>query len=144
MSRMRVLLPVAGLLLAIAGGSQAGQPPDINYQVHCQGCHVPDGSGIPPEVPSLVADMGRFLHVDGGRAYLVQVPGTANSPLDNAEVATLLNWMLVTYARHDLPADFRPYTAAEVARYRAERLLDPAARRGVLLAQLGSGGRPER
>ena len=142
MARTRIPLLASVLLLVFPGISQAGQPPDINYQVHCQGCHVPDGTGIPPEVPSLVADMGRFLHVEGGRAYLVQVPGTSNSPLSNADVATLLNWMLETYAQASLPADFKPYTEAEVAVYRAELLLDPAARRGALLARLGSGPKP--
>ncbi len=136
----RRIFPVA-LLLALAAVAQAGQPAAINYMIHCQGCHVPDGSGIPPEVPSLVADMGRFLHVEGGRDYLVQVPGTANAPLGDADIAALLNWMLSTYARASLPADFRPYSAAEVARLRAVRLLDPAARREALLARLDAAGR---
>lgn len=138
MSRKRFPLLAAGLLLALSGTSHAGQPPDFNYKVYCQGCHVPDGTGIPPEVPSLVADMGRFLHVDGGRAYLVQVPGTSTAPLNNADIAALLNWMLETYARDSLPAGFQPYTAEEVAKYRAELLLDPAARRGALLSRLES------
>ena len=142
MSPRRFPLLAAGLVLAVSGTSHAGQPPDINYKVYCQGCHVPDGTGIPPEVPSLVADMGRFLQVEGGRAYLVQVPGTSTSPLDNADVATLLNWMLETYAHDSLPADFKPYTAEEVAVYRAELLLDPAARRGALLARLGPETKP--
>ena len=129
---------IAGLLilLGLPAVLRAGNGPQANYMIHCQGCHLPDGTGRPPAVPSLVTDMAKFLQAEGGRAYLVQVPGTANSPLGNAEVAVLLNWMLGTYAADALPASFAPYTTEEVARYRTERLINPAARRDDLLAAL--------
>ncbi|MFO1329574.1 MAG: cytochrome C, partial [Rubrivivax sp.] len=49
------------------------------YLLHCSGCHRPDGSGAPERyVPDLRA-LGRFLQVDGGRAFIVQVPGVMGS-----------------------------------------------------------------
>ena len=77
-----------------------------------------------------------FLLVDGGRAYLVQVPGTANAPLDDRSVAELLNWMLERFSGRMRPANFVPYSAEEVADYRREKLANPAARRKALLAAL--------
>ena len=76
------------------------------------------------------------MRVDGGRAYLVQVPGTAYSPLDDRAVAELLNWMLERFSDRTLPANFAPYTAQEVDGYRRHKLADPAARRKSLLAAL--------
>jgi mono/diheme cytochrome c family protein len=104
--------------------------------IHCQGCHLPDGSGNPPDVPSFTGQLGDFLLVDGGRAYLVQVPGTANAPLDDRSVAELLNWMLERFSGRMRPTNFVPYSAEEVADYRREKLADPAARRKALLAAL--------
>lgn len=130
------LAALALALLALPVAAVAERSPQANYMIHCQGCHLPDGAGRPPAVPSLVTDMAPFLAVEGGRAYLVQVPGTANSPLDDAETAALLNWMLATYAGASLPDGFTPYTAAEVARHRAGRLINAAARRDELLAAL--------
>jgi mono/diheme cytochrome c family protein len=137
MRRVRLVMALGGLCLAgaTAQAGDADAAARADYMVHCQGCHLPDGAGRPPEVPSLVADMAKFLSIDGGRAYLVQVPGTANSALDNARVAALLNWMLAQFTPGGLPSEFRPYTTAEVASYRAERLPDPVSRRASLLAQ---------
>jgi hypothetical protein len=114
----------------------AAESPHNNYMIHCQGCHLADGSGHPPDVPSFAGQLGEFLRVEGGRAYLVQVPGTANAPLDNESVAELLNGMLERFGDRLRPADFAPYSAREVAGYRRERLVDPAARRKSLLAAL--------
>jgi len=35
-----------------------------------------------------------------------------------------------------MPADFKPYTAAEVTRFRADKVSDPKARRDAILAEL--------
>jgi len=114
----------------------AAQDPRINYMIHCMGCHLADGTGAPPDVPSLPQHLGRFLLVDGGREYLIQVPGTAYSPLSDAETAEVLNWMLETFSRDELPDDFVPYTAAEVARHRSQALTDVHSVRDQLLADL--------
>ena len=123
-----------GLLLAAA--SAAAAPPQQDYVLQCMGCHRADGSGALGRVPSLVGQMGRFLRVPGGRAYLVQVPGAAQSTLDDAALAALLDWMLRAFSPGEMPPDFAPYSAGEVARYRAERPADVAKLRAELLARI--------
>ena len=54
--------------------------------------------------------------------FLVQVPGVATSPLDDAALAAVLNWMLERFGRPQLPAKFDPYTAAEVGALRQKPL----------------------
>ncbi len=66
--------------------------------------------------------VGNFLHVPGGRDFLVRVPGSANAALDDAALAELLNWILVTMSPAELPPDWTPYTAGEVRELRAAPL----------------------
>ena len=80
------LIALAGCLEVQAQGMSSSQ---INYALHCQGCHLPDGSGTPDKVPALKGEVGRFLHVAGGREFLVRVPGTSQSALTDAEVAAV-------------------------------------------------------
>lgn len=131
--RMVGLVVAAVLLSNIA---LAAQPPRINYMIHCMGCHLIDGTGSPPDVPSLPQHLGKFLLVEGGREYLIQVPGTAYSPLSDAETAEVLNWMLEAFARNPLPDPFIPYTANEVAQYRSQALTDVNTIRDQLLLKL--------
>ncbi|HEY8494034.1 MAG TPA: hypothetical protein VIN04_09080 [Myxococcota bacterium] len=133
----------AALLLGLAAGGAAGARtlagPELDYVLQCMGCHLEDGSGAPGHgVPSLVG-VGRFLRAPGGRAYLVRVPGVAHAPLDDAALAALLNWMLARFDPETAGApDFVPYEADEVARLRAEPLLDAAAQRRALLEALAA------
>jgi mono/diheme cytochrome c family protein len=122
-------------VLAVPVAASSG-PPQQHYVLHCQGCHGPEGRGAEGVVSPLTGHMGRFLHVPGGRAYLVQVPGAAQAPLDDAELAALLNWMLEAFSPDEVPEDFAPFEPSEVARHRAERVADAAALRRELLAGL--------
>jgi cytochrome c553 len=132
---MKILLPLF-LALLWAEVMAADESAREHYMLHCQGCHLADATGREPYVPNMVNQIGRYLAVPGGRAYLVQVPGTAHSPLTDAEIAELLNWALHEFSAATVPADFRPYTAAEVAGYRGTRPADILARRRTLLAAL--------
>jgi len=111
--------------------------------LHCQGCHLPDGSGTANKIPALKNEAGQFLHVVGGREYLIQVPGTAQSSLSDSDLAKLLNWMLETFSYEQLPADFAPYTTEEVARYRHYPLADASAVRAKLVASISGEGAVE-
>lgn len=92
-----------------------------NYIQFCAGCHQLDGSGSPGVgIPDLRGQLGYFLNSPGGRAFLVQVPGSANSPLSNAELALLLNWMLKVFSPAQMPASFVPYSENEVENLRAQ------------------------
>ena len=107
-----------------------------NYMLLCQGCHLVDGTGTPGKVPALKDEVGRFLGVTGGREYLIQVPGTSQSPLSDKDVAAVLNWILDNFSSAELPADFTPYTTAEVARYRYEPLANAGEVRALLTRKL--------
>ncbi|WPN32335.1 hypothetical protein QMK54_11590 [Pseudomonas sp. P5_109] len=80
--------------------------------------------------------MGSFLSVPGGREYLVQVPGTAQTALPDSDLARLLNWMLGSFSAAQIPADFQPYTAAEVGTLRQHPLASPSVIQAHLLEQI--------
>lgn len=134
MSRFFPLLIVA---LFAQGAATAEQPARVNYMLHCMGCHLADGSGGPPDVPDVRGEMGCLLSVEGGRQYLVQVPGASQAPISHAELAAVVNYMLETFNAETLPADYVPLTKDEVAKWRADWLPDVAAERKELMARLG-------
>ena len=109
--------------------------PAVDYALNCQGCHLEDGAGTPGSVPPLAGSVGRFLHVSGGREYLVRVPGVAQAPLDDAALAAVLNWMLHRFGAPQVPADFRPYTADEVRALRNAPLTNVDRVRADLLRE---------
>ena len=115
-----------------AGQSHAG--PRADYMIHCQGCHVGDGSGFPGKVPDVRDTIPALLESDGGRAFLVQVPGSAQAALSDSKLAGVLNWMVTTLSREPVKA-FAPYTEAEIATARATPLIDVTPVRDKLLAQ---------
>ncbi len=131
-------LLLCGLLLPL----QAGEPANarqarIDYMLNCQGCHLPEGEGA-GDVPRMKGFVGNFLKISGGREFLVQVPGSANAPLDDARLAQLLNWMLEAISRDQLPPDFRPYTAEEVAAYRSIPIKDVLKTRVELIQKMAA------
>ena len=109
----------------------AGEPA-VDYALNCQGCHRADGAGTPGKVPALAGSVGRFMHVDGGRDYLGQVPGAALSALDDASLAGVLNWIVERFGGE---TDFTRYTADEVGRLRKTPLVDVEGVRTRLLAR---------
>ncbi|MBX3679198.1 MAG: c-type cytochrome [Rhodocyclaceae bacterium] len=135
---------VALLALLLAGGASAASDAVVarhQYILNCAGCHQVDGRGAPTgDVPTLRGQLGHFLKLPEGRAFLVQVPGTSNSALNNAEVTRLLNWMANAFSGDTLPADFTPYTEEEVTRYRSHPLEDVSATRAAIVASLAARG----
>jgi hypothetical protein len=107
---------------AIGDGPVDAERARLNYMLNCQGCHLPDGSGVEDAVPRMNGFVGNFLHVPGGREFLVRVPGSANAALDDASLAELLNWILVTMSPGELPPSWVPYSAGEVAELRSAPL----------------------
>lgn len=128
------------LLSCLNAQANGGYSPHTNYILMCQGCHLADGAGTPEKVPALKNEVGRFLQVAGGREYLIQVPGTSQSPLTDKEVAAVLNWILDNFSSAELPSDFIPYTTAEVARYRYEPLANASNVRAGLMRLLDQQG----
>ncbi len=126
--------------LSIASAALAGGSPAELYTLNCWGCHKPRAEGIPGTVPRLANSMGDFLHVPGGREYLVEVPGVAASALSDAEIAQVLNWLLFTFNKTETPPDFKPYTAAEIAKYRPHQLIKITETRDDLVKRLKTKG----
>ena len=97
------------------------------------GCHVADGSGSAGRVPSVRDSLVPLASSAAGRRYLVQVPGAAQSPLSDLELAQVLSWMVRNLSRQPAPAGFVDFSAAEVASYRRTPLIDVQATRARLL-----------
>lgn len=120
----------AALLLAVTIGAPPASlsGPELDYTLHCAGCHMRDGGGsvaVPPLQP-----MRDLIASEEGRAYLVRVPGVAQAPLNDRRLAELLNWALRELADTEPQP---PYTAAEVTGLRAQPLRDPIAERARIL-----------
>jgi cytochrome c553 len=130
-------LPLAAAAAELPGVDDAGRA-RTNYMLSCQGCHGPAGEGNAlADVPRMRGFVGNFLTVEGGRAFMVQVPGSANSPLSDAALAELLNWMLTTMSGDELPAEFRPFTEGEVSHLRQTPEADVVGRRAALIDAMG-------
>lgn len=98
----------------------------LNWLLNCQGCHGTGAEGSDGGAPAMPDVLGKLLGVEGGRAYLVQVPGVATAPLSDADLADLMNWMLETFDKPNIPKDFVPYEPAEVAALRKTVLFTKA------------------
>lgn len=144
------LLPVATLLVATLASAARAEPSvqtatttpaELDYLQYCSGCHQSDGGGsVGNHVPRLPGSVGHFTRSAAGRAFLIQVGGVAQAPITDAAVAALLNWMLPTFDRANLPRDFHPYSEAEVAAARSRRPGDLAAARAAVVNELHAAG----
>jgi mono/diheme cytochrome c family protein len=103
------------------------------YAENCEGCHGWAGVSV-TEIPTLKGRVGYFARIPEGRRYLLQVPNVAQNPSSDEDIAAMMNWLLATYSRNELPADFVPYSAAEVAQLRKARIDVAADRRRVIAA----------
>jgi mono/diheme cytochrome c family protein len=131
----RIVLPRADAPSLTVASSARG-----HYVLHCAGCHRVDGSGTPAHYVPDLRQLGRFLQLEGGRRFVIGVPGVMGSGLDDAQVAEVANWLLATMARDSVPPGHQPYTAAEVAATRASPMRDVAAVRQRLVEQARARG----
>ncbi len=118
------------------GACAGAYAPRVNYQLQCMGCHHADGAGEEDRVPSVRRTLVAFSGFPEGRDFVMRVPGVAQSPLDDVQLAELLNWMARNLSDLALPDGFVDYTAEEVAAARRRPL--PAVRdaRVRLLARI--------
>jgi cytochrome c553 len=122
--------------------------PEVNFELQCMGCHQRDGSGQPGRVPSLRRTFRVMSGLPQGREYVLRVPGVAQAPLSDSDLAALLNWMareLTDWGSTDSPRD---YAAAEVRRARSHPLANVKVTRARVLRLLAhrspdtAGSRP--
>lgn len=130
---MHVRIVIAGLAFGACSNAFAYEP-QTNYALQCMGCHTPDGSGVADRVPSVRDTLVPFAGTAEGRKFLVQVPGSSQSTLSDAELAELLNWMIRNLSATPPPSSFAPFTEREVAEYRTQTLSQVRATRERLLA----------
>ena len=127
---MRKLLLTACLLVGAtatnASEDLAEKRAAFQWKMNCQGCHQANGEGSLGGAPDMRGIVARFLDVDGGRAYLGQVPGVAYAPLNDNDLAILVNWLLKEYDGEHLKPGFVPYTAKEIGELRQRPLVDEA------------------
>lgn len=136
-----VATPVSGSLEPMPGVANPARARQ-NWILSCQGCHRADATGTPQTTPTMAGYVARFLHAPGGREYLGRVPGVATAALSNDALAEVLNWSLLRFDPGHVPADFTPYTAAEVGRLRLKPLrTEAAAVRAGLVARFESEGK---
>ncbi|MFT4569417.1 MAG: hypothetical protein ACI8TX_000788 [Hyphomicrobiaceae bacterium] len=97
-----------------------------DYVLHCAGCHLMDGTGS-ETVPSL-HELGPVMTANGGRDYLMRVPGVAQAPVDDARLARLLDYVLSEFSGLE---NVEPFSPAEVGLARERPLRDPVGARPV-------------
>lgn len=104
----------------------------IDYMLQCQGCHKADGVGLDETVPNFNKYLARFIAHPKGREFLVRVPGSANAPFSDQQLASVLNWIMTDLIT-ETPDNFTPYTASEIAAYKSEPLIEVTAARDQVL-----------
>ncbi|MEP0202208.1 MAG: cytochrome c, class I [Halioglobus sp.] len=132
---LRCIFAIVAFMLS--GWVYATEPVQFDYMMNCQGCHLPNGEGFPARnVPKVKDHMGKFLSVDDGREFLIRVPGSAQSDLNDERLTAVINWMLATFSANELPPNFQPYTVAEVSRLRQNPLIDVKGAREILMSRI--------
>jgi len=142
---MRAPRLAAALLLwtSTAALADTGADVHLDYILKCSGCHSMDGSGHPDfGVPDFRNQIGYFLAVPEGRAFLMQVAGLINSGLSDERAAAVTNYIVERFAGASIPSPFQPYTAEEARRYREHRPADIAERRHALTERITAAGYP--
>ncbi|RDU96238.1 c-type cytochrome [Trinickia dinghuensis] len=140
---------VALLLACGASSALYAAEPDRGYDaasakqawvLNCMGCHTADAHGIPGKVPPLTGELGHFVRLPQGREFVMRVPGASNSALSDADLANVLNWLIDTRNTQTKPANFKPYTAEEIAAKRRPALTHVAEHRAALVERLRKAG----
>ncbi|MEM5310353.1 cytochrome c [Paraburkholderia sp. JHI869] len=142
--RAHTWLAVCALVL---GASAHAQEPGYDaarareaWTLNCMGCHTGDAHAIPGKVPPLANELGHFVRLPEGREFVMRVPGASNSSLSDADLANVLNWLIDTKNADTRPADFRPYTAHEIAARRRPALTDVAKHRAAIVERMHESG----
>lgn len=107
--------------------------PGSNYMHHCVGCHLPDGTGLPPDVPNLGVGFSHLIDSPEGRDFITRVPGVIGAPLPPDEIADLLNWMVARF--YPAGTQYAPFTAAEILKGKKHPLHDPIKYRTELFPE---------
>lgn len=112
-----------------------------DYMLQCAGCHRFDGAGATHRgIPSFQDSIGLFTYLPAGRDYMIRVPGSSQSQLNNADLAQVLNWIVATFSPDQITSTYKPFTASEVGASRPYRFDDVVPVRKVLQQELEQQG----
>lgn len=137
----RAIIISLAMLATTTAFAAGGGSPRTNYMLHCSGCHGTAGAGSPEiGIPDMRGALGHFLKAKHGREFLIQVPGTSQTSMNDADVAVMMNWMLKQFSAAEVPAGTLPYTEQEVRQLRADRLADVPGRREAIISELKAQG----
>ncbi|NIR85626.1 MAG: cytochrome c [Gammaproteobacteria bacterium] len=105
------------------------------FAENCAICHQANGRGITGVYPPLAGQVGRYVQVPEGRAYLARVvayglfgpiraegrPYNGFMPshpnFTGEQIASVIDYVLTELNANELPPDYKPLTPEEVARY---------------------------
>ena len=108
------------------------------FLLRCAGCHGAEGAGASTAgVPDFRNSVGRLARDEGGRLYMLHVPGVVGSGLDDRQKAEVMNYILTRWG--DGPPA-RPFTSEEVAHLREQSVPDVVALRRSLVRALAKKG----
>ncbi|MFT3904767.1 MAG: hypothetical protein QM718_00470 [Steroidobacteraceae bacterium] len=146
MKRLMLSMLVLGSCGAVT--AQADQPmaadsaPRAKYLLFCGGCHGLDGEGAWEEnrIAPLFPRVSAFLNDPEGRRYYLNVGGVSGAGMTDADTAIVLNYVMQSFGRQYLPADFKPYTSAEVTELKKNRVGNAVDLRRAMAARLESKG----
>lgn len=136
----RLAVALAALMLG-AGTISAQEVGRSNFILRCAGCHGMEGAGSEAGgIPDFRGYVGAFAHSEDGRRYVMHVPGVVGASLSDRQIAEVMNYVMTTWGGVSLPAEYLPFTEAEVAALRGEPVGDVVAyRRKVAEELLGQG-----
>jgi len=126
------------------------------FQRRCVVCHQADGAGVPGVYPPIANTVGGYVRIKEGREFLIHLmlygmTGQIDShgviyvglmpPIgdaSDAEISVILNYVLETLNKQQLPRGFKPIAATEVktARKIALSPVDMVKQREKLLKAL--------
>lgn len=145
--RLRQPIALVALALAAATPVALAQSPAQsyalaaqNYELDCMGCHGVDGRGVAGRIPPLAHSLARFMRTPAGRNYVLRVPGAADSPLSDGDLAAVLNWIARRFDAEDLTSKTAPFTEQEVASVRRHPMRSVLARRREVVQGLAAIG----
>ncbi|MCE2558836.1 MAG: hypothetical protein J4F98_09545 [Acidobacteria bacterium] len=118
------ILVVCASAVAVGAEADTYRLAHLDYMLHCQGCHMADGSGVEGTVPPLPGEVGKFISSPDWRDYLVQVPGASQALIDDEALARLMNWIVRRFDPENAK-DLKPYEAEEVGRLRRQPVTNP-------------------
>ena len=142
---IRILLVFSVSVGSALADKSVAERSRIDYILHCSGCHSLDGLGVEDKgIPRLKDQIGYYLTVPEGRAFIMQVPGLLSAGMPDERAAGVMNWIIEYFAGNSAPPNWTAYTAEEAARYRLSKPADVAAARRALAHKFVEAGYPFR